>query len=100
MMKSYPTKSVQHGPSRLIATQAQNTLKAQRADPMFLIGDVPNGCKPNTKLSSCLIKYGASSDRRLMATGWADQSGTTACVNFSDHATFGANKAIRPTKLL
>lgn len=67
---------------------------------MLLIGDVPNGGKPHTKPSSCLIKNGSSSDRRLMATGWADQSGATASVNFSDHATFGANKAIRPTKLL
>ena len=61
------TQSVQHGPRCLIAAQTKNTLQSQCADTMLLVGDVPNGGKPDAKLCARFIKNGARCYRGLMS---------------------------------
>ena len=61
------TQSMQHGPRGLVTAQTKNTLQSQCADTLLLVGDVPNGGKPDAKLGARLIENGARCYRCLMS---------------------------------
>lgn len=50
------SQPVQHGPSGFVTPQPKHALQPQCADSVLLVGDVPNGGEPDTKLGTCLVE--------------------------------------------
>ena len=89
-------QSMQHGPRRLIATHAKNTLQPQCADAMLLVGDVPNGGEPDAKLGARFIKNGACCYCCLMSACRTYQSTAAASPNLGDYPALRTYQSIRP----
>ncbi len=58
---------LQAGPSRLVTPQAQQTLQAQGADPMLLIGDPPHSPEPSSKREMTSMEDRPGRYRRLVS---------------------------------
>ena len=89
---------MQHGPSRLVASQAQHTLQPQRTHPVLLIGDVPSGGEPHFEWRSGLVKNGSSRHAGLMFAALANQAMATRLAGSADNATSLADEVLGPTQ--
>ena len=66
------SQPVQHCPGSFVASQPKHTLQPQCADSVLLVGDVPNGCKPDTKLSARLVENSPRRYCGLMSACWTN----------------------------
>jgi hypothetical protein len=83
---------MQHGPRRLVTSQPKHALQSKRADPVLLVGDVPNCSEPDSQFGSCLVEYGTSGNRRLMFAVAANQSAMGGSIRCVDDCTLGAHE--------
>src|SRR5271155_3258625 len=92
-----PAQFVEQGPSRLITTQAQNALQAQRTGSVLLTGQIPHRSQPQPQGQMAVLKHGASGHGRgVLATG-THQPPTSRWPAFLP-TTPGTNEAVRPTQ--
>lgn len=76
------SQPMQHGPSGLVTPQPKHALQPQCADSVLLIGDVPNGSEPDTKLGACLVEYRSRRCCSLMSACRANKSAATDSLDF------------------
>jgi len=89
---------VQPRPSGSVTAQAQYTLKAQRADPVFLIRQVPHRPEPQPQRSPGILKDGACRYRGLEITLHTVVQSPTSLPSLR-MLTTRATKPIGPPKL-
>ena len=89
---------VQHGPSRFIATKAQDLLQPQGTHSVLLAGDVPHCPKPSCERQVTVLENRSSRDRHLVsATSTQPQPSTHRPRRFAIASR--ANKPFRPAKV-
>lgn len=93
----YP-KFLQPYPGSFIPWQAQNSLKPQRTDTIFLASNIPNGPKPQSQWFPGILEDGSRGDRDLIiALATAIQT-SLGCPGFVT-ATSRTGKPLRPPHL-
>ena len=92
-----PAQFVEQGPSRLITTQTQNALQAQRTGSVLLTGQIPDRSQPQPQRQVAVLKHGASRHGGGVLANGAQEPPTPRWPNFLP-TTPGTNKALRPTQ--
>src|SRR5438105_3002615 len=89
---------MQPSPSRLITTQPQHSLQAQRAGSVLLARHIPHGAKPHLQWLPRVLEHGPRSDRSLVIAPAALPQTGTYRPRLAVAAT-GTPKTFRPTHL-
>lgn len=92
-----PAQLVEHGPSSFVASQAQSSLKSERADPALLIGDPPNRPEPEAQADLAPFEDCASRDSDIPMAASTPQQAPRGLPNLSMTAS-RALDSFRPAK--
>ena len=95
-----PAQPMQHRPRRLIAAQAQGSLKTQCADPVLLIGQVPCRREPAAQWRARLRKDRAGRHRSLITAATTHQTRTRRSVGLTRFGASRTDESLGPPKPL